>query len=176
MCWTVPVTCRIWRRPTPSTCGCCPYWSGCAARLFRSRLHTSPNRGNMSQRAKGTFEIQLTPQPAAEGEVPGRLTFVKQLTGDLEATSQGQMLAARSDVKGSAGYVAIEKITGVLHGRSGTFVLQHSGTSDRGALTLSIHVVPDSATGQLAGLSGKLKIDIVDGKHFYDFEYELAER
>lgn len=131
----------------------------------------------MTKQAKGTFEVQLTPRAAADGEaaVPGRLTFHKQFTGELEGTSQGQMLAARADVKGSAGYVAMETITGTLHGRSGTFVLQHSGTSDRGALSLSIHVVPDTGTGLLAGLTGKLMIDIVEGKHFYDFLYALPE-
>lgn len=129
----------------------------------------------MTMRAKGTFEIQLVPQPAAEGEVPGRLTFDKQFSGDLQGISHGQMLAARSDVKGSAGYVAIEKVTGTLHARSGTFVLQHSGTSDRGALSLTVTVVPDSGTGLLVGLRGRLMITIEQGQHYYDFEYDLPE-
>jgi hypothetical protein len=99
----------------------------------------------------------------------------KQFSGDLEATSKGEMLTAGTSVKGSAGYVAIEKVSGALHGRSGTFVLQHSGTMTRGAPQLTITVVPDSGTGELVGLAGKMVINIVNGKHSYDFEYTLAE-
>jgi hypothetical protein len=76
----------------------------------------------------------------------------------------------------SVGYVAVEKVTGSLHGRSGTFMLQHSGTMTRGTPQLSVTVVPDSGTGQLEGLTGKMAINIVDGKHFYDFEYALPTR
>jgi hypothetical protein len=130
----------------------------------------------MERRAKGSFEIQLVRQPAREGSsVPARLTFDKQLSGDLQAVSKGEMLAAGTDVKGSAGYVAIETVTGVLQGRSGSFVLQHSGTMNRGVATLSVTVVPDSAVGELVGLIGRFAIEIVDGKHFYDFEYELPD-
>jgi hypothetical protein len=85
------------------------------------------------------------------------------------------MLTAGTDVKGSAGYVAIERVAGTLHGRSGSFILQHSGTMTRGALQLTITVVPDSGTAQLAGLTGKMAIKIADGKHSYDFEYTLPE-
>jgi len=99
----------------------------------------------------------------------------KQFHGDLEATSKGQMLTAGTAVKGSAGYVAIERVSGALHGRSGTFALQHSGTMTRGAPQLTITVVPDSGTGELLGLAGKMAIKIEDGKHSYDFEYTLAE-
>jgi hypothetical protein len=97
----------------------------------------------------------------------------KQFHGDLDATSKGEMLAAGTDVKGSAGYVAMERVRGTLHGRSGTFALQHTGTMTRGAPQLSVTVVPDSATGQLAGLAGRMAIDITDGSHSYDFEYTL---
>jgi hypothetical protein len=79
-------------------------------------------------------------------------------------------------VKGSAGYVAIEKVTGKLHGRAGTFVLQHTGTMNRGAQKLSITVVPDSGTGELVGLSGKMNIIIAGGKHSYEFDYSLADK
>jgi Protein of unknown function (DUF3224) len=123
-------------------------------------------------RASGTFDVKLTP---AEGSVFGRMSIDKQFQGDLEATSKGEMLSAASSVKGSAGYVAIERVTGTLQGRSGTFVFQHSGTMTRGAPTLSVTVIPDSGTGQLAGLTGKMAINIVDGKHFYDFEYTLPQ-
>jgi hypothetical protein len=95
--------------------------------------------------------------------------------GDLEATSKGQMLTAGTPAKGSAGYVAIERVSGTLHGRTGTFILQHSGTMTRGALQLSITVVPDSGTGQLTGLTGKMDIQITDGKHSYDVAYTLPD-
>jgi hypothetical protein len=104
-----------------------------------------------------------------------RMSIDKQFHGDLEATSKGQMLAAGTEVQGSAGYVAIERVTGKLHGHSGSFALQHSGTMTRGVPQLTITVVPDSGTGQLVGLAGKMTINIVDGKHYYDFEYTLAE-
>jgi len=128
-------------------------------------------------RAGGTFDVKLTPQAtddSAEGATLGRMSIDKQFHGDLEATSKGEMLTAGTSVKGSAGYVAIERVSGTLHGRSGTFALQHSGTMTRGAPQLTITVVPDSGTGQLAGLAGKMTIDIADGKHSYDFEYTLA--
>jgi hypothetical protein len=105
----------------------------------------------------------------------GRMTIDKQFHGDLEATSKGQMLTAMTETKGSAGYVAVERVTGRLHGRSGTFALQHSGTMTRGVPQLTITVVPDSGTGQLVGLTGKMMINITDGKHSYDFEYTLPE-
>jgi hypothetical protein len=128
--------------------------------------------------ASGTFEVKVIPQEPDEkvgDPTVGRMSIDKQFRGDLEATSKGQMLAAVTDVKGSAGYVAIERVNGALHGLSGTFALQHSGTMTRGDAQLSINVVPDSGTGQLAGLAGKMTINIVDGKHLYDFEYTLAQ-
>ena len=125
--------------------------------------------------ASGTFEVKVTPQPSV-GEAPaiGRMSIEKQFHGDLEAASFGQMLTAVSSVKGSAGYVAIEQVTGSLHGQSGAFVLQHSGTMTRGAPQQVVSVVPDSGTGQLAGLAGTMTIGIADGKHSYDFEYSLT--
>jgi hypothetical protein len=132
----------------------------------------------MPSHATGTFEVKLTPQgdgDTAEGSTLGRMTLAKQFHGDLDGTSKGEMLTAGTDVKNSAGYVAIERITGTLNGRAGSFVLQHSGTLMRGAPTQSITVVPDSGSGQLAGITGKMIITIVDGKHSYDFEYTLPE-
>src|SRR5258707_668346 len=123
--------------------------------------------------ATGTFEVKLAPQPA-EGSPIGRMTLDKQFHGDLEAASKGQMLAFSTDVKSSAGYVAMEQVNGTLHGRTGTFVLQHSGTMTRGALQLSVTVIPDSGTGELVGLTGKMNIIIADGKHSYEFDYTLA--
>ncbi len=127
-------------------------------------------------RATGTFKVKLTPQPAddhADGKLLGRLTIDKVFEGDLSATSVRQMLSAMSAVKGSAGYVAIERVTGTLAGRSGTFVLQHSGTMNRGVGTLALSVVPDSATDGLEGLSGSMQIIIEGGVHSYVFDYEL---
>ena len=131
--------------------------------------------GPNTMHASGTFEVKITPQPADSGApAVGRMSIDKQFHGDLEATSKGQMLAAVTSVKGSAGYVAIEQVTGSLRGRSGTFVLQHSGTMTRGTPQQIVSVVPDSGTGELVGLTGTMTITIADGKHSYDFEYTLA--
>ena len=132
----------------------------------------------MTTRASGTFEVKLTPQTPdgkAEDATLGRMSIDKQFHGDLEAISKGEMLTAGTGVKGSAGYVAIERVSGTLNGRSGSFVLQHSGTMTRGAPQLTVTVVPDSGTSQLVGLAGKMAINIADGKHSYDFEYAIAE-
>lgn len=122
--------------------------------------------------AKGTFEVKLTPQATDAADL-GRMSIDKQFHGDLEAASKGEMLSAMGSVQGSAGYVAIEKVTGSLKGRSGTFMLQHNGIMNRGTPQLTISVVPDSGTGQLEGLSGSMAIEIADGKHSYSFEYTL---
>ena len=130
----------------------------------------------VTQHASGTFDVKVVQQgepDKAEGSTLGRMTLDKQYHGDLEATAKGEGLTAGTDVKGSAGYVAIERVTGKLQGRSGSFVLQHTGTMNRGALQLSVTVVPDSGTGQLAGIAGKLAIVIDNGKHSYGFDYTL---
>jgi hypothetical protein len=132
----------------------------------------------MATRATGPFEVKLTPQTSGDNAADpalGRMSIDKQYRGDLEATGKGEMLMAGTAVKGSAAYVAVEKVTGKLHGRNGSFVLQHSGTMNRGAPHLSITVVPDSGTEQLEGLTGKMMINIVDGKHSYEFEYTLPD-
>ena len=130
----------------------------------------------MMQRASGTFEVQLTPQSDDPAQFAvGRLTIEKSFRGDLEGSSAGQMLSITTAVEGSAGYVAMERVTGQLDGRSGSFALQHSGTMNRGAPTLLVTVVPDSATDELTGLSGTMEIDIVDGVHCYTFDYELPK-
>ena len=132
----------------------------------------------MTTRASGTFEVKLKPQAPddkAQDATLVRMSFDKQFHGDLEAASQGHMLAFGTGAPGSSGgYVALERISGTLHGRSGTFVLQHSGTMTRGAMLMSATVVPDSGAGQLVGLTGTMTIQIADGKHSYDFEYTLA--
>jgi uncharacterized protein DUF3224 len=132
----------------------------------------------VSERASGSFEVKVLPQQTEEKSgdpTVGRLSIDKQFKGDLDATSKGQMLAVGTEVKGSAGYVAMERVTGTLHGRQGTFALQHSGTMTRGTPHLFVTVVPDSGTGQLVGLAGTMEIKIVDGQHLYNLDYTLAE-
>jgi hypothetical protein len=126
--------------------------------------------------AKGSFEVTM--QPLSNAEVSddatlGRFLLIKKFSGDLVAEARGQMLSAGTAIQGSAGYVAIDQVTGTLAGRAGGFVLQHSGTMNRGVPGLSITVVPDSGTGELAGLSGTLTIRIVDRQHFYEFDYSF---
>jgi hypothetical protein len=129
----------------------------------------------MATHANGTFEVKLEPQTSdrAEGSGLGRMLISKQFHGDLEATSKGQMLSASTTVATSAGYVAIERVTGTLHGRSGSFVLQHSGIITSTSRQLTVAVLPDSGSGQLTGLAGQMSIVIADGKHGYDLEYTL---
>lgn len=143
-----------------------------------SQAPGKPREATMTQRASGTFDVKMIPQTQDDksaGPAIGRMSLDKKFHGDLEATSQGEMLAFTTSVQGSAGYVAMEKVSGTLQGKSGTFVLQHSGTMTRGEPQLSITVVPDSGTGQLTGLTGRMTIQIADGKHSYDFEYKLSE-
>ena len=130
-----------------------------------------------TMRASGTFEVKLAPQTLdpSEDAAIGRMSIDKQFHGDLEGTSKGQMLAHRTAVDGSAGYVAMERVTGALHGRNGSFVLQHNATMNRGVPQLSITVVPDSGTGELVGLTGTFDIQIAAGKHSYTFDYTLPE-
>jgi hypothetical protein len=126
--------------------------------------------------ATGTFEVKITPQATEAGDDSGlsRMSLDKQFHGDLEATSKGQMLAsAATIVKGSGGYVAMERVTGKLKDRKGSFVLQHSGTMTRGVPQLSVAVVPDSGTDQLTGITGTMTIKIDAGKHSYEFNYTL---
>ncbi|AWC81877.1 DUF3224 domain-containing protein [Serratia marcescens] len=126
--------------------------------------------------ATGTFDIKLTPQTAtAEIETAklSRMTIDKQFHGDLTAASLGEMLAVRMDAHGSAGYVAMERVTGTLHGHKGSFVLQHSGTMNRGVSSLQLTVVPDSGTGELTQLSGSMTIEIDQDTHRYTMDYVL---
>jgi Protein of unknown function (DUF3224) len=138
-----------------------------------------PKDVSMTQHATGPFEVKLTPlEPAnkTEDNVLGRMSIDKQFRGDLEAVSKGEMLTAGTITKGSAGYVAIERVSGSLKGRSGTFILQHNATMTRGTPQLNIIVVPDSGTGELTGLTGTMNIIIAEGgKHSYDFTYSLPD-
>ena len=132
----------------------------------------------MSTRATGPFEVKLAPLEAynkTEGANVGRFSVDKEYHGDLEASGKGEMLTAGTAVKGSAAYVAIEHVSGMLHGRAGSFSLQHNGTMIRGEPQLRVTVVPDSGTDQLVGLTGNMAIIIAGGKHSYEFEYTLAE-
>ncbi len=126
--------------------------------------------------ARGTFETTSTPQApydSADGVNIGRVSIAKTFAGDIEGSSTVEMIGAMTSVKGSAGYVAIERVNAAVHGKTGSFVLQHSGTMKRGEASLVVSVVPDSGTADLVGLDGTMKIDITDGKHFYIFEYSL---
>jgi len=130
----------------------------------------------MTLLARGPFAVTMTPQAPDDtpaGAAVSRLSLQKQFHGALDATSTGQMLAVRTEIDGSAGYVAMEQVTGTLQGRRGAFALQHSGTMERGTASLTVTVVPDSGTDQLVGLAGTLAIEIVDGQHMYDLTYTL---
>lgn len=129
-----------------------------------------------TQHAKGTFEVDMKPLPFGEADGNGklaRMSLDKHFDGDLVGTGKGEMLSAMTEVKGSAGYVAIERVVGALKGRKGSFVFQHSATMNRGVPQLTIVVVPDSGTEELVGLTGTFQIDLKEGKHFYDFAYVL---
>jgi len=130
----------------------------------------------MLHHATGTFEVKIAPlDPAfkAEDNSIGRFSLDKQFHGALEATSKGEMLTGMGTVKGSGGYVAIERVTGTLDGHAGTFILQHNGTMQNGVYNLNVIVVPDSGTNQLTGLQGSMTIIIKEGKHSYDLSYTL---
>ena len=129
------------------------------------------------RQVNGTFDVKLTPLADEAGiAVINRMAIDKRFHGPLDGHSQGQMLATRPPVDGSAGYVALERVTGTLEGRSGSFTLQHSGTMNRGAATLQLTVVPDSGSGGLAGIDGRMAITIAEGAHYYEFDYTFDDR
>jgi len=156
-----------------------------ASFLFSVFLFAQTPRGSATQKEKavtahasGGFDVKVSPEALADKAADaslGRMTLDKQFHGDLEGASKGEMLTAATGVKGSGAYVAIERVTGTLRGRNGSFVLQHTGIMNRGTPELKIAVVPDSGTGQLTGLTGTMNIKIADGKHSYDFEYTLPD-
>ena len=132
-----------------------------------------------TEHASGPFDVKVTPLPLADTAADAtlsRMSLDKHFHGDLEATSKGEMLSAGTPAKGSAGYVAIEHVTGTLHGRAGSFSLQHSGTLTKGVPQLTVTVVPGSGTGQLSGLTGSMTITNAAGEHSYDFKYMLASQ
>jgi hypothetical protein len=143
-------------------------------RNFSTRF--SPEEAIMTTRASGPFDVKVIPQTADDGEAGsfGRMFLDKKFHGDLDAVSKGQMLSAGSPATGSAGYVALERVSGALHGRRGSFVLQHNGSMNRGVPSLTVTVVPDSGTEELAGLEGSMTIIREPGKHSYEFDYTIA--
>lgn len=148
--------------------------------LVCSALAQSPTPSKeapMTNHASGPFDVKVTPQDdKSDDPLLGRMSLDKQYHGDLEATAKGQMLTAGTAVKGSGAYVAIEKVSGSLKGRTGTFVLQHTGSMTSGNFHLDVTVVPDSGTGALQGIAGKMNIIIAPGgKHSYEFEYTLPD-
>jgi hypothetical protein len=152
---------------------------GCAGTRAASP-EESRKETTMTRRASGTFDVKLTPMtPDAQGGDPGlgRMLIDKRFHGELEGTSQGQMLATMHEtIKDSGAYVALERVSAKLNGRAGTFVLQHSGTMARGAQSLSVTVVPDSGSGELKGLTGSMRIIITGRQHAYEFDYALPEK
>jgi len=142
--------------------------------LFWGLAWGGDGEGNVTARAEGTFEVELKPVELAVGDDRhGGMSIDKKYSGDLEGTGKGMMLTAMTPVQGSAGYVAIERVSGTLHGRQGAFTIQHSGTMDRGEPRLIISVVPDSGEGALKGIAGSMAIVIENGVHSYVFEYVL---
>lgn len=137
-------------------------------------LSRKENKKAMDKKASGTFEVKLLPLEGHSPDAsPKILSIDKKFQGELDAESTGQMLAAGTNVSGSAGYVAIEKVTGTLNGKKGSFILQHTGIMTRGTPQLTVTILPDSGTDELTGISGEMSIKIENGKHFYEFKYTI---
>ena len=136
-------------------------------------------QGGAPQRVSGAFDVSLAPcaPPVRAGRTQtARMLLDKQYFGDLAATGKGEMLSAVTDTEGSAAYVAIERVSGTLGGKAGSFVIQHAGTMRGGVQQLSVSIVPDSGTGQLEGITGTMAIRMVERKHFYDLDYLLPKK
>ena len=147
--------------------------SGAQAQTQPQISNATQKEASVAHHVSGPFDVKMNPQTSSEESI-GRMSIDKQYHGDLEAGGKGEFLGVYGSVKGSAGYVAMEKVSGKLNGRSGSFVLQHSGTMTQGESGLTITVVPDSGTGELTGITGTMTIRIeAGGKHFYEFEYTL---
>jgi Protein of unknown function (DUF3224) len=139
-----------------------------------SNKATTTGEKKFMHEVSGEFDVKVSPVDTGDAKL-GMMTLDKKYHGDLDATGVGRMLTGMTDVKGSAAYVAMERVSGKLKGAAGTFLIYHTGVMNKGAQSLSIRVVPDSGTGELAGIDGQLHIKIADGKHFYRFEYTLGE-
>lgn len=151
--------------------------SGFSALLLglASLLFAQQESKSMTFHAHGTFTVDVLPLTPAPADGLSRFSINKQIHGDLEATSKGEMFSGGNPKQGEAGYVAIEMVTGTLQGRHGSFALQHSATMDQGGRTMSVVVVPGSGTGELKGISGTFQIEIAGGQHSYGLEYKLPE-
>lgn len=136
--------------------------------------NAAKQEATVTQFARGSFDVKLNPQTPYE-EMIGRMSIDKEFKGDLQGTSRGEMLGVMGTVKGSGGYVAMERVNGNLRGRTGTFVLQHSGANRRGESQMTVTVVPDSGTAQLEGLEGAMTITVEGGIHLYSFEFSLPK-
>jgi Protein of unknown function (DUF3224) len=169
---------RVWLVMSLVVCSGGRPWSRAQSQPIQplSKPETGSQAG-ATMHASGPFDVKMSPQPADEktnDPLMGRMTMDKHYHGELEATATGTMLTGGDYKSGSAGYVAMEKVSGTLQGRAGTFMLQHSATLNQGAQQLSITIVPGSGTGQLTGIAGKMDIKMKEGgKHFYDLEYTL---
>jgi Protein of unknown function (DUF3224) len=158
----------------PKTFGFVAILASCAAASAQNPA--VPKETPMPHHARGTFEVKV--QPLAPSDIPGvaRFSIDKTIHGDLEATTKGEMLTAGDPKAGTAGYVAIETVTGKLDNKSGSFVLQHFATMDASGPNMTVKVVPGSGSGDLKGISGTFTIIIADGKHRYDLEYQLTTK
>jgi hypothetical protein len=143
---------------------------GLAPLIFAQQKNTS-----MTNHAKGTFTVDVHPLTPAPAEGLSRFSIDKQIHGDLEATSKGEMFSGGDPKQGVAGYVAIEVVTGTLKGKKGSFALQHTATMDQNGPRMSVITVPGSGTGELKGIAGTFDIQIANGQHSYDFEYTLPK-
>jgi hypothetical protein len=172
-------TFRVGSRIALKTCFYCAFGS-LALSQTQPPDHTIGTKENtVSAHARGGFDVKLSPQTLSEQSADpklGRMSIAKQYHGDLEATAKGEMLTAGSEMKESGVYVAVERVTGTLQGRRGSFSMHHTGIMNRGTPELKITVVPDSGTDQLKGLTGQMTIKIDNGKHSYEFDYQVPER
>lgn len=141
--------------------------------LLAPQAAKSTAEAPMTHHAQGTFTVDVHPLTPAPAEGLSRYSIDKQIHGDLEATSKGEMYGGGDPRKGAAGYVAIEMVTGTLAGKHGSFALQHFGTMDASGPKMQVIVVPGSGTGELKGIAGTFTIRVEKGQHFYDFEYTL---
>ena len=154
----------------------------CTSLLFpqtQSQSTGNPKEKTLSAHSTGGFDVKLSPLTLSEQSADpklGRMAIEKQYHGDLEATAKGEMLTAQSEMKESGVYVAVERVTGTLNGKRGSFAMHHTGVMNRGKPDLRITVVPDSGTDELLGLTGTMNIKVDNGKHFYDFEYSLPQK
>jgi len=128
----------------------------------------------MPHHAKGSFDVTITPQESAPDAAVARMLLYKEFHGDLEAIAHGEMMAAHEPLTGAGVYVALDRVTGTLNGRSGSFLIAHRGIRNADGQELSIVIVPGSGTGQLTGITGSVGIEIVGKEHFYTLQYEVA--